>query len=283
MKRHRIIFLHLGKIRRIVKRFAVVFAFIIAFLFMMLSRAENVIIGKTTSIVRQTLNPIVFVLTTPAFVVSEGYNYLRSLSKISQQNKNLKEENRRLLLDNSQAKALKIENELLTELLNYIPPAEASFVSVKVTSREGDAFLRSITVYIDSNKSIKRGQVVVDSKGIVGRVEEVGKNYAKVFLINDINSKIPVMVEKTRVRGILSGENKVYPKMIFVPIDAKIAVGDEIVTSGEGGIFPTGLRVGTVHAVDKEEIVIKPFSNLNNLEYVQIVDYNMPVESFSHK
>ena len=113
-------------------------------------------------------------------------------------------------------------------------------------------------------------------RSVIGRVEKTGADYAKIFLVNDINSKIPVMTEKSRIRGVLAGENDLLPKMVFIPLDAGVKVGDRIITSGIGGVFPAGLPVGKVVSVDREGVKVRPFDNLSSLEYVQIVDYKLP-------
>ena len=94
-------------------------------------------------------------------------------------------------------------------------------------------------------------------------------------LITDINSKIPVMVERTRVRGILTGDNTPTPKMVFIPLEAELTVGDRIVTSGVAGTFPAGLPVGKISSIEKNNVKIKTFTNLERLEYVKIVDYGL--------
>ena len=89
------------------------------------------------------------------------------------------------------------------------------------------------------------------------------------------SSKIPVIVERTRVRGILSGDNTSIPKLVFVPLDAELAIGDRVVTSGVAGVFPPGLPVGRISSVEKNNIKIKTSSNLDRLEYVKIIDYGL--------
>lgn len=132
----------------------------------------------------------------PAAVLVKGYEYLRSLRKIDLENRALREENRRLTIANAESRALLVENVLLRQLLNYTPPPEASFVTAKVVAEEGGAFAHAITVYTAGSPVVRKGQVVVGNKGVIGRVEKTGADYAKIFLVNDINSKIPVMTEK---------------------------------------------------------------------------------------
>ena len=126
-----------------------------------------------------------------------------------------------------------------------------------------------------SDKRVSKGDVVLSDQGVVGRVEKVFRHYVKIILMTDINSKIPVMLEKTRVRGILSGDNTMVPKLIFTPLDAEINVGDRVVTSGVSGVFPAGLPIGEVVSVSKNEMRVKPFVSREKLEYIKIVKYGI--------
>jgi len=276
VKRERENFLHFSQLRGIIKKFAIVLAFMVAFVFMLLNKSENVLVEKTSGIADEIVSSAVNVLVMPASVLVEGYEYLRSLHKIDLENQALRDENRRLTIANAKNRALEIENKLLSRLLNYTPPPEASYVTAKVVAEEGGAFAHAVTVYINGNRNVRKGQVVLGDKGVVGRVEKAGFDYAKIFLVNDINSKIPVMTETSRIRGVLAGENDLLPKMVFIPLEAGIKVGDRIVTSGIGGVFPAGLPVGKVISVDRDGVRVKPYDNLSSLEYVQIIDYKLP-------
>ena len=87
---------------------------------------------------------------------------------------------------------------------------------VNIIAENGNAFSNSLIIYIGPNQDkIKQGYAVVNSKGLIGRIELVSGNYAKVSLITDINSKIPVVSAKSRDRGILLGQNKKELSLIF--------------------------------------------------------------------
>ena len=163
----------------------------------------------------------------------------------------------------------------MAQLLNYVIPPEAKFITARVIAEEGDAFSHSLIAYTGDSPDVRKGQVVLSNRGVVGRIEQVGKLYSKIILITDINSKIPVMVERTRVRGILTGDNTPTPKMVFIPLEAELTVGDRIVTSGVAGTFPAGLPVGKISSIEKNNVKIKTFTNLERLEYVKIVDYGL--------
>ena len=94
-------------------------------------------------------------------------------------------------------------------------------------------------------------------------------------MVTDINSKIPVVVERTRARGILSGDNTEMPSLIFTRSTADIQEGDVIVTSGVGGMFPAGLPIGFVSLLQNNDIKVETLADISRIEYVRIVDYGL--------
>lgn len=273
MKRRRSLFIHLSYIRILAKKFAIVLLFISAFVLMLLNKTETLIVEKTSSVATDMVSPLVDVLVVPARAVAGVYDYFRELKEVYKDNQALREENKKLLDLYDKTRVLEVENKLLSNLLNYVAPPEAKYITARVIAEEGDAFSHSLIAYTGGN--VKKGQVALSERGVIGRVDQVGQMYSKIILITDINSKIPVMVERTRVRGILSGDNTPQPKMVFIPLDAELNVGDRIVTSGVAGVFPSGLPVGKIVSVEKNNVRVKPFNNLDRLEYVRIVDYGL--------
>ncbi len=274
MKRRRGLFLHLSHIRLLAKKFALVILFLLAFVFMLLNKTENAIIDKTYGWASEVTLSIIDVLVIPAKIIAQGYNYVRDLRSLYRDNVQLRAENQKLNVVYNKYKSLEIENRLLTSLLNYATPPNSEFVTARVIAEEGGAFSHSLLAYV-GDKKVKKGQVALSDKGVVGRVDKILGNYVKIILITDINSKIPVLIENTRVRGILSGNNTLSPRLVFIPLDATVKVGDRIVTSGVAGVFPAGLPVGKIVSVGKYEIIVKPFSGLERLEYVKLVDYSI--------
>lgn len=275
MKRRKVLFFHLSHIRLLVKKSAIVLLFFIAFVMMMFNKTDSILIDKTSSMATDIFSPVVELLVIPARLVSGALNYAYDFKNIRDENKKLREENRELVVKSSRAEALEIENRLLGNLLNYIPPEGASFSAARVVAEEGNAFSHALIAYTAGNKNIKKGQVVLSESGVIGRVERVGAVYSKIILITDINSKIPVMIEKSRIRGILSGDNTSVPKLIFTPLGSELAIGDKIVTSGVAGVFPPGLPIGKIVSTEKNDVKVKPFGNLDRVEYVRIIDYHL--------
>ena len=274
MKRRRSLFLHLSHIRLLAKKFALVFLFLFAFVLMLINKTDTILIEKTSNVATDVISPIIEVFAIPAKLIANGYDYFRDLKQIHADNMRLKEENRKLNLLYDKFKSLEIENRLLADLLNYVTPQKSDFITARVIAEEDDAFSHSMIAYI-GDKIVKKGQIAMSDRGVVGRVHRVGRAYARVLLITDINSKIPVMIESSRIRGILAGDNTSLPKLVFTPLDAVINIGDRVVTSGVAGVFPAGLPIGRVVSVNKNEIIVKPFGALEQLEYIRLVDYGL--------
>lgn len=275
MKRRKSLFLHLSNIRLLAKKFALVLLFLSAFALMLVNKTDTAIIEKTSSVATDVISPVIDLMVVPARAIAGVYDYLKELKQIHKENQDLRKENTYLLQVKDKALALEVENKILAGMLNYIVPPEAKFITARVIAEEGDAFSHSIVAYTGSDANIKKGQVVLSDRGVVGRIEQVGRLYSKIILITDINSKIPVMVERTRVRGILTGDNTPTPKMDFIPLEAELTVGDRVVTSGVAGVFPVGLPIGKISSIEKNNVKISTFTNLDRLEYVRIVDFGL--------
>lgn len=275
MKRRRVLFIRLSQFRVFLKKLVVALVFVSALSLMLLSKADNLVLNQVNNSVLVVFNPIIKVLQLPAQVAFGIYDTIRDVAMVYQENKALKRENLDLLMLKNQVRTLKIENKLLGRMLHYTPPPEASFITAKIVAEEGDAFSHSMIAYANDTQNIHKGQVVLGAESVVGRVDDVNGRYIRILLFTDINSKIPVMVERSRARGILSGDNTTTPKLLFTVLGADINEGDMLVTSGVAGVFPAGLPVGIVSNISKDVISVETITDIERLEYVKIVDYGV--------
>lgn len=277
MKKNGVWLLKFGQLRTLLRRFFVVLLFVVAGLFFLLGKVNSPIVDKVDKAMISVTGPVMNVIEFPARIIHRIYTYFYDVSHIYADNKILRAENRQLLILQNKVRTLEVENQLLERLLNYVPPFEASFISAKIIAESGDNFTHMILVYV-GNEKVKKGQIVLGDESVIGRIDSVSGHYAKVILVTDINSKIPVVVERTRVRGILSGNNTAFPQMIFVRSNADVQEGDVIVTSGVGGMFPAGLPVGFVSSNKGGVINVETMSDISRIEYVRIVDYGLSVD-----
>ena len=162
---------------------------------------------------------------------------------------------RRLIL----YEAMEQENARLSELLDFAS-ANSSFyfMTAPVSARSLDPYVDTLTVRGGSRNGVAEQMAAVNSQGIVGRVVEVGATYSKIRTLQNDDMRISVIVERTRDEGMLGGliiedGQLVGLKLYYLPKDADLQVGDTIVTSGLGGIFPKGLYVGKVLYLTDED------------------------------
>ncbi len=116
---------------------------------------------------------------------------------------------------------------------------------------------------------------MVSDEALVGRIAGVAQRSARVLLLTDLNSRIPVFVGPSRTRAILAGDNTAKPKLVYLAPDAVVSPGNLIVTSGHGGVFPAGIPVGIVKSVAESEIRAEPYVDRERLEFLRVIDYGL--------
>ena len=252
-------------------RFALLILFLLAFTIMLLGKAEILAVEKIRSGVTDFVVPIMDGLSRPIATVSAVIDQTGNLFSVYKENERLREQNARLLEWQSSALALAAENSALRKVLNFVPERDAAFSTARVIGDSGRVFVQSVLINAGTASGIARGNAVVIGGGLVGRVSEAGRRSARVLLITDLNSRIPVVSEKGRIRAILLGDISSTPKLGFFSPNAGINLGDRFVTSGHGGVFPAGLPVGKISSVEGGVFRVAPFANLDLLEYVRII------------
>jgi rod shape-determining protein MreC len=191
------------------------------------------------------------------------------------ENSRLRDDKARLLQWQAVARRLETENKALQSLLNFAPGPKASFVTTRVIADSSGVFAHSLVVNAGSRGGIAKGQAVITGDGLIGRIAGVGVRSARILLISDINSRIPVLVGTARIRAILAGDNSNRPHLIHLPAGVSVLPGDRVVTSGHGGAFAPDLPIGAVASVGDGGIEIRPFVERNRLEYVRVIDFGL--------
>ena len=192
-----------------------------------------------------------------------------------EENARLRDENERLRRWQSVALALDAENQRLKASLRWIPDPDASFLTARVVADAGGVYAKAVLLSIGPNHSIRKGEIAVDERGLVGRITEVGARTARVLLITDLNSRIPVILESSRAHAILIGTNGSRPRLLYWPEGVVPAEGERIVTSAEANAFPANLPIGTVHYSAGGAPEVEPAALLQKLEVVRIFDYGL--------
>ena len=200
---------------------------------------------------------------------------VRGVVAMYQENLRLEQENERLLQWQQAALKLAADNKQLKSLVKAVPEPAISYATARIIANSGGAYVRTIMIDAGSDDGLARGQAVISGEGLVGRLTEVGSRAARVLLITDLNSRVPVLVENSHEAAVLAGDNSDRPRLVYFGNGHEIKIGDRVVTSGEGGIFPPGLAVGVVSAVDGGIPRVEPYADLSQIGYVMAVDYGL--------
>jgi len=116
----------------------------------------------------------------------------------------------------------------------------------RAVSESNGPFVHSALLNIGRNKGVKTGNAVMTTDGLYGHIVSVGAVSSRVLLLNDLSSRISVMSQRSQARAILVGNNTRSPKLAYVSQGTDWQVGDRVVTSGDGGVLPRGLQIGTI-------------------------------------
>ncbi len=262
-------------VKVVVQRFAFLLLLGASVGLVVLGKADTVMVERLRTSLADAFVPILEGLSRPVATVNEAIATLDRIAALQAENTRLAEENSRLREWQAVARQLEAENRQLRALLGFVPRGAVRYIAGRVIADGGGAFARSLLLNAGAEDGVAKGQAVVTSAGLVGRIARVGRRSALVLLITDLNSRIPVMLESSRERAILAGDNSDRPRLIHLPPEARVAPGDRIVTSGHAGAFPPGLAVGVVTAVDGREVRVRPLVEWNRLEIVRVVDYDL--------
>ena len=166
------------------------------------------------------------------------------------------------------------ENIMLKSKINDIVDVSSEILA-KVLIDKQSPFLKSIIVNRGSKDNVKLGMAVLDEEFLIGKIVEVNYLTSRVLLLSDLNSKVPVSIEPNSVQSILSGTGEKFGKLQYTQIENfNLNNGDQIYTSGSGGIFKSGIPVGEISIInDINESYVLFHSNFSQLRLVKIVLY----------
>ncbi len=246
-----------------------------SFALMLLGKADALLAEHARTTLADGLAPIYAAAAGPLERLHRTIAEVGDLWDMREDNVRLRDANERLRRWQSIALALDAENQRLKASLHWIPDPDASFVTARVVADAGGVYAKAVLLSIGPNHGIRKGEVAVDERGLVGRVTEVGTRTARVLLITDLNSRIPVTLEGSRAHAILTGTNGTRPRLIYWPEGVPPREGERIVTSAEANAYPANLPIGTVHYSASGAAEVEPAALLQRLEVVRIFDYGL--------
>lgn len=260
-------------IRAWMQRFALLLLILAAFGLIVLGKADTVVVERLRTQVADAVAPLLDMISRPAASFGRVSSELREISTLRLENDRLREANARLLQWQEVARRLEAENQQLRGLMNVTPEPTVGYLSARIIADSGGAFVRSVLVNAGGRSGAAKGQAAIADHGLVGRVVEVGDRSSRVLLLTDLNSRIPVLLETSRERAVLAGDNGPRPRLLYLPSHREAAQsGERIVTSGHGGVFPPGIPVGETVVGEDGVTRVALYAQFDRLEFLRLVD-----------
>ena len=256
---------------------------IFSILLLVIGKIDDSFLVKFKSKILDISSTVLEVIGKPVNSISTSINGISNFLFIYSQNTNLKYENEELYKWKDLAQKLLEENKELKQLLNSVNNLPGNYVTAKIISNSAGNYIKTITINVGKNDGVLLGNAVVNNWGMIGRIVELGNKASRVLLTTDINSQIPIYFERSKYRAILIGKNSDLLEIKFLKNRVNLMDQDRLITSGEGGLLPRGLVVGTYYKEinrSANKIQILPTKNWDRFDNLNVILYN-PSKNYS--
>jgi len=262
------------QLRRSLDRLAPRLYLLLAALLLVVSKADLRLVHWLGGVVSDLYAPALSVLQQPVRLTRSIGEEVGALLALRSENARLRAELAELRHWREEAVRLEVENRALRRMLAMpVVPGTARQTVARVVGDSGGPFRHARLLDAGADRGITAGMPVMDEHGLVGRVLEAGRRSARILLLTDLNSRIPVVVAPSGDHAILEGDNSRRPRLGFLPLDPSLAPGDRVVTSGRDGLLPLGLPVGEIEEVSEHAVTVRPFADWDRLDYVVVLQY----------
>jgi rod shape-determining protein MreC len=242
---------------------------------LVLSRIGHGVIADMRDRLADLTAPLLGAASAPVVELRHGFDRVRSYVGLFGEIDRLKAENECLKAWEWRAKTLERKVEQLHTLLNAVDEPGLNFATGRVIADARGPFVRSALTNLGRDQGVRVGYAVISGDGLVGRTVDVGASVSRVLLLNDLNSRIPVLVGPAGARALVVGDNSADLRLEFLADGSSLYPGDEVYTSGSDGVLPRGLRVGTVTGA-AGAFKVRSFAELNSLDAVSVLFFDSP-------
>ncbi len=195
----------------------------------------------------------------------------QSYNRIWEQNQELRRELQQMKAWKEAALQLEQQNAKLLDLNKVRLDPALTYITGVVLADAGSPFRQSVLLNVGRRDGIEDGWATTDGLGLVGRISGVGATSARVILLTDGNSRIPVAIQPSGQRAIVAGDNSSLPPLDFIEAPETVRPGDRVVSSGDGGVFPAGLLVGQVASRLDGRLSVRLAADYERLEFLRVL------------
>src|SRR6185503_15320052 len=225
----------------------------LAVVVVLLGKAQGTLFDRMRAHATDTMAPVLEKLRAPVAGFDRFFGSITEIFSVYEQNLKLKEENARLRQWRNVAIVLQGRVARYQTLLHAVPDPKLNAVLARVIGRANRPFLQTMILDAGRDQHALPGEAVMDARGMIGRVYLAGQRTSWVILLTDLNSRIPVTItassgKASNIPAIMTGDNSKMPVLEMVSRTVTLHAGDQITSSGDGGLLPAGLPIGTVVA-----------------------------------
>ena len=195
----------------------------------------------------------------------------QSYAQLAKLNNDLRRELQKMKTWKEAALQFEQENAKLLGLNNVRLDTQLTYITGIVMTDSGSPFRQSVLLNVGARDGIVDGWPTMDGIGLVGRISGVGKEISRVILLTDTSSRIPVTIQRSGQRAILTGDNTLTPPIEFLENDDLVRPGDRVVTSGDGDVFPPDLLVGNVALGTDRRLRVRLSADYERLEFLRVL------------
>jgi rod shape-determining protein MreC len=234
------------------------------------------------SLIMEVTSPVQQAATFIIKTVHGVFQHYVFLVHLQKENGLLRKKIAELQEENHQAKEMVLAHERLRKLLEFRERMPTSTIAAQVIGQDPTSWFKSVTINKGENDGVHKGMAVISPEGVIGQILKTSPDYATVLLMTDYNSAIDAIVQRTRAKAIVEGKEENRCQLKYLLRTEEVEVGDIVITSGLGGIFPKGLTIGEVRSVDKkghgvfQYADLVPSVDLTKLEEVLVLAISPP-------
>ena len=250
----------------------------LAVVLVLLGRAQSGLFDRMRARATDIMAPMLEKARAPVAGFDRWAGSISEIFSVYQQNLKLKEENARLRQWRNVAIVLQGRVGRYQALLHAVPDPQLNRVLARVIGRASRPFLQTMILDAGRGDHALPGQAVMDARGMIGRIYLTGQRTSWVILLTDLNSRIPVTIAPGNVQAIMTGDNTAMPALDMVSHTVTLHAGDQVTSSGDGGLLPAGLPIGTV-VTDGAGWRVALLADAAASQDVEILNFSKPPEA----
>ena len=256
----------------------------LAVVLVLLGKAQSGILDKARVHLTDMLAPVLQTVRVPVAGFGRWMGSVTDIFSVYQQNLKLKEENARLRQWRNVAIVLQGRVGRYQTLLHAVPDPQMNAVLARVIGRANRPFLQTMILDAGREHHALPGQAVLDARGMIGRIYLTGSRTSWVILLTDLNSRTPVTISASagnsgNIQAMMTGDNSAYPTLDMVSHTVTLHDGDQVTSSGDGGLLPSGLPIGTVVSDGSGGWRVALLADPGASQDVEILNFSKPQEA----